>query len=110
MTAIAMKPSGPRRLRIAVATILLLIAPTAGAGDYEDGAEIWRNHCELCHGSDGRGAHAGVPDLWQGGGLYRPDVALEEIIRFGINAMPGFSARLRADDIEDVITYMRMTF
>lgn len=103
----------PRRvLHFVLATTVCSIAMVteAYADPYEDGKQIYREYCESCHGSDGRGAQPWVPDFYREGGLNQPDRNLSDIIQFGRSAMPAFMARLSPAQVDSVIYYLRMAF
>ena len=83
-----------------------LAAATAHAGDIFRGGELYAEHCQDCHGTDGRGV-PGVPDLTRGRALLRPDPALFEAVNTGKGAMPGYEGVLRNTEMLDVISYLR---
>ena len=71
------------------------------------GAEIYRRHCETCHGTDGRPNLPGTPDFTRGEGLLKSDQELVNSLRFGIGTMPGFDHQLDKKGFIDVIFYIR---
>ena len=102
-----------RRLYLSYLGILLfsgLLAffaiPLSHAGSVFQGGKIYVEHCETCHGANGRGI-PGVPDLTRGRGLLRPDTELFQIVNNGKGAMPGYAGVLRNEQILDVLAYMR---
>lgn len=79
---------------------------TTNAADFTNGAKVYAEHCEFCHGSNGDGV-AGMGELKAWGQLLKPDEELFNIIRDGQSAMPGYDGLLTSDEILDVIAYMR---
>lgn len=85
----------------------------------EDGKRIYEGTCIACHGSDGKGAVAGAPDLTAGDGpLSKPDSVLLENIEMGFQspgsslAMPpkGGDPSLTEAEMRDVLQYLHEEF
>ncbi len=88
------------------------------------GMKIYQKDCAACHGGDGTGAFAGVPDLTQVAGFRKDadsDAALFQHIKHvkeGLKtpgspmAMPakGGDLNLTEQDIKEVLKYMREKF
>jgi len=97
-----------------------MLAPKAAhAADAKKGAAIYTQNCAACHGTDGKGGIPGAPDLTAKNGVLKsPDNILIERITNGFQtsgspmAMPpkGGNASLSAQDISDVLAYMRQRF
>lgn len=92
---------------------------TAGASSGLSGKAIFNQTCVSCHGADGKGAFAGVPDLTHPGGrLSKPDDVLLNHMANGFQspgspmAMPprGGNANLSDDDLREVLKYLREAF
>lgn len=81
--------------------------PRSFAADAMAGKEIYEEHCERCHGEDGRGSVAGAPDFSRGTGLMAPDAEIARMLRTGRGAMPAYEGFLRQQQLLDVIAYMR---
>jgi len=89
------------------------------SGPALEGKTVYEKSCAACHGSDGKGALPGTPDLTQKAGpLSKSD---EELLRNIINgfqspgaamAMPpkGGNPDLTSEEIEGVLKYIRETF
>lgn len=84
-----------------------LIAPQAQAADPLRGAELYRQHCAVCHGAGGRPVLPGAPDLTHPMALLKPDTALLETIRSGRAAMPAYAGQLRDREILDLVAHLR---
>lgn len=82
-------------------------AAPARAGDTVRGAEIYRNQCAICHGSNGRPVMPAAPDFSRRTTLLKPDPVLLQSIRAGKGAMPAYEGILRDLQILDVIAYLR---
>ncbi len=77
------------------------------------GAILYRQHCQRCHGADGKGNAVGLeedspPDFtnraWQ---QERSDARLLKSIVHGKGAMPAFRKQLSDDEAADLIEYLR---
>jgi cytochrome c6 len=99
-----MRMRSPWCLLVSVAFFL-----TSGvrAADTQNGARLYAQYCLSCHGVNGRGSAAGVPDFSRSNALFASDGALFGNIRAGRGAMPGFLGILRERDLFDVIAYLR---
>jgi len=95
-----------RRYLVGVLFALLTFSSAQG-GDIAKGKQVYRDHCEICHGPGGRSNMPGAGDFTRGHGLMQPDTALLESIRAGKYAMPGFLGVLSDEEILDVISYLR---
>lgn len=80
--------------------------PSATAGD-DAGARVFAEHCAACHGADG-GGNVG-PAIGDGRTVERfPDVADQiAVVTEGRNGMPAFGGRLAAEQIAQVVRYVR---
>ena len=87
------------------------VQQAATIGDAAAGKVVYENSCFKCHDADGTGkTRSGrmfnTPDL-------RPliprrsDEDLVKVIRDGVGKMDGFKAKLSADDIQNVVAYLR---
>ncbi len=98
----------------AIVAVLGFGATPAGAqeddpGDLGIGMEVFDAGCASCHQLDGSGSAAGRSLI---------DVALEQPDRSvhvasvtnGIGNMPGYEDRLTEDEIDAVVSYVRLTF
>lgn len=79
----------------------------AQAGDPQRGGELYRQHCQSCHGGDGRPVLPNAPDLTRPTALLKPDLALLTSIRAGRGAMPAYQGALRDREILDIVAHLR---
>jgi cytochrome c6 len=101
-----------RILRFISAGILAcLTLPTAMLAQ-ADAAKVYKTNCELCHGPDGSGNtgpgkafHA--KDLRSDEVQKESDAALSEVITKGRGKMPAFGAKIKPDDIQKLVAYIR---
>ena len=71
------------------------------------GDTLYREHCALCHGTNGRPVLPLAPDFTKPTALLRADPQLLALIREGRGTMPAYQGVLRDHDILDIITYVR---
>ena len=82
----------------------------------QSGQAIYQQNCVACHGSNGKGALPGVPDLATH--LTKSDSVLFQHIKNGFQdsgssmAMPpkGGNSNLSDDDVKQVLAYIKKTF
>lgn len=87
--------------------VLMLASGELLAADTSAGFRLYRTHCQVCHGANGRGEMAGVPDFRRGDGLLRTDRDLFVAIMEGRGTMPGYRGIFNEADAFDVIAYLR---
>ncbi len=99
---------------VAAPGVLALDAP-----NIQNGAEKFGETCVACHGENGKGTMAGIPDFTsKKGPLQKSDEALIESITDGLEreeadlAMPplGGNDELTDQDVVDLLAYIRKTF
>ena len=88
-----------------------LTNPAVRAADNPDGAAIYKQKCQMCHGADGKGFPAiKTPDLtdpkWQAS---VSDKEMTEVIKNGKKGtpMPAFADKLKDDEIQAVVKFIR---
>ena len=94
------------------------IAATAAMQDELASARSnFQKHCVVCHGDKGEGGlvtHEGkkfkVPTLKSGHALDHPDDRLAKQIREGDDDMPAFEDKLSAQEITDLVRFIRKEF
>ena len=77
------------------------------ANDIVRGAELYRQMCASCHGTQGESTWPGAPSFARREAMLQADRALLERIRAGRNAMPSYRGVLTDRDILSVIAYTR---
>jgi alcohol dehydrogenase (cytochrome c) len=75
-----------------------------GDGQAASGAQLFRDNCESCHGTEGAGGHVG-PNL-QTSPVAENLSRVEQQVRNGGGAMPPFSGALSDDEINAVARYV----
>ena len=92
--------------------------PLSGSNAWQQGTELFRNHCAACHGADGRGATAigprmypPVPDLASADIQRFSDGALFAIVSHGVSwtGMPAFGRALDESDRWKLVAFVRRT-
>ncbi len=71
------------------------------------GAEVYRDSCAACHGSNGSGSFG--PDLVGKGHKYSYEEQ-RRLIERGRRSMPGFGSGLTEEEIEAVLAHVRVGF
>ena len=94
-------------LTAALATALLL-----PAGLQAGGAETFKAKCAACHGADGAGQTGmgkkmGLRDLGSAEVQKQTDAELTAITADGKGKMPGYGAKLSAEEIKALVAHMR---
>lgn len=85
----------------------LLAVASATAADLQRGGDLYRQHCQSCHGGDGRPVLPNAPDLTRPTALLKPDLTLLATIRAGRGAMPAYQGALRDREILDIVAHLR---
>jgi mono/diheme cytochrome c family protein len=88
----------------------LVLSPALYA--QSDVAKAYKTNCVLCHGADGSGdnptgkaMHA--KDLRSEEVQKQSDTELAEVITKGRGKMPAFGAKLKPDDVQKLVAYIR---
>ena len=90
---------------------LMFLFPVSGwAANTQQGEQIYRANCAMCHGTQGISTMASAPSFKRGVGLFKSDFALLNRIKNGKNACPAYIGILRDQQIFDVIAYMRTLY
>lgn len=99
---------------VALAALFVLAAPVGAQSDTDDPAQvaegmvIFESNCAGCHGADGTGnTGRDLTDI----ALEQPDRSVHiTSVTEGIRNMPAFGERLSADEIDAVVSYVRLEF
>lgn len=106
-------------LVVAAAVAGVFVSQASVGADAKKGEAVYNQSCAACHGSDGKGTLPGTPDFnAKNGVLSSTDAVLADRITNGYQskgaamAMPpkGGNSSLTAQDISDVIAYLRQRF
>jgi cytochrome c6 len=74
----------------------------------DSGGDTFKGKCAMCHGADGAGKAAmGTTDLGAAPVQSKSDADLTGIITNGKGKMPKYDGKLTADQITDVVKYIR---
>ena len=92
-----------------LAVLLMMVAPSARAGDF---AALYKTKCAMCHAADGSGnvpmgQKTGVHDFRSPEVQKMTDAQLIDITTKGKNKMPGYDKKLTADEIKGLVAYCR---
>jgi mono/diheme cytochrome c family protein len=98
------------RIVLAGTLCCLVLPPSLYA--QSDVAKVYKTNCVLCHGADGSGdnptgkaMHA--KDLRSEEVQKQSDTELAEVITKGRGKMPAFGAKLKPDDVQKLVAYIR---
>ena len=90
---------------------LMFSALAVGAADQPDGAALYKQNCQMCHGADGKGfAALKTPDFtdpkWQGS---KTDKEIAGVIKNGKQGtmMQAFGSKLKDDEIDALVKQIR---
>lgn len=78
----------------------------------DSGADTYKAKCAMCHGADGKGDTSmgkmmKIRDLGSAEVQSQSDADLTNIITNGKGKMPKYDGKLTADQIKDVVKYIR---
>ena len=95
-----------------ISICLIALALSAGVRAQSDVAKVYKTNCVLCHAADGSGNSSsgkalGAKDLASNEVQKKTDAELTEVIAKGRGKMPAFGAKLKPDDIKQLIAYIR---
>lgn len=86
-------------------------APPGASPSASPGETLFKTNCSMCHGADGAGSpfgkRLGAPDFRSKDVQDLSNVALSKIISDGKNNMPAFGTRFSADQINQLVEYIR---
>ncbi|MBZ5524926.1 MAG: cytochrome c [Acidobacteriia bacterium] len=95
-------------IMIAAALVIGLAAPAFA----EDVAALYKSKCAVCHGPDGKGDTAmgkklGIKSFSSPEVAKKTDAELIEITTKGKDKMPSYDKKLTADQIKELVKYIR---
>lgn len=91
---------------------MVAFALPTGVRAQSDVARVYKASCVLCHAADGSGNTTsgkalGAKDLASSEVQKKSDAELTELIAKGKGKMPAFGAKLKPDDIKQLVAYIR---
>ncbi len=97
---------------LAAAAVALLLTSTTPSSAAADGKALYAQHCASCHGTDGAGATPagksmklralGSPEVQK-----MTDAQLSDLTSKGKGKMPGYSSKLKPEEVKSVVAHMR---
>jgi mono/diheme cytochrome c family protein len=98
--------------RLISAGILCCLALPSATQAQSDPVKIFKTNCTLCHGADGSGDNPTgkafhAKDLRSAEVQKQTDAELAEVITKGRGKMPAFGAKIKPDDINKLVAYLR---
>lgn len=115
-----MKLIADRKIRLVVPSLVaglalvLFMALPAGthAADATQGQSLFKSKCAGCHGPDGKGQTSmgkmmKLKDLGSEDVQKMSDTEIHDIIAKGKKAMPAFGSKLKKEQIDDLVAYIR---
>jgi len=91
---------------------MFVSGPSAIGSTTGDGSALYKAKCAMCHSADGSGSSPmgkklAVRDLRSAEVQGQSDGQLSAVIAKGKNKMPGFEKSLSADQISDLVAFIR---
>lgn len=95
-----------------ISVCLIALSIPAAVRAQSDAANVYKANCVLCHAADGSGNTTsgkalGAKDLASSEVQKKSDAELTEVIAKGKGKMPAFGAKLKPDDIKQLVAYIR---
>lgn len=99
-----------KKLLLALAVVIVALSSTPSRAD--DAATLYKSKCAMCHGADGKGEtpagkKMGVHDFGSPEVQGMKDAEIASAIADGKNKMPAYKKSLSADQIKDLVSYVR---
>jgi cytochrome c6 len=98
--------------RASIFVCLIALALPGGVRAQSDVVKVYKTNCVLCHATDGSGNSTSgkalkAKDLASSEVQKKSDAELTEVITKGKGKMPAFGAKLKPDDIKQLVAYIR---
>jgi mono/diheme cytochrome c family protein len=96
--------------------LAFLISGTAYAAssstEQAESQALYKKDCAMCHGPDAKGntpigKKFNVPDLLSPAVQKKSDAELTQVIENGKQKMPAFKAKLKPEQVKDLVAYIR---
>jgi cytochrome c6 len=99
-------------LRTSIAMLAFAMIFSTWSAAQNAGADLFKSKCAMCHGPDGKGETAmgkklGLRDLGSADVQKQSDADLTGTITKGKNKMPAYDGKLSADQIGDLVKFIR---
>jgi cytochrome c6 len=106
-----MKAGIRQRLAVVLLYAAVLVLPVVAAAA-DEGADLFKSKCAMCHGPDGAGRtmmgeKLKIPDLQSADVQKKTDADLKTIIAKGKDKMPAYDAKLSKEQIDKLVAYIR---
>jgi mono/diheme cytochrome c family protein len=96
-----------KKLAVLLVVVALVAWPLAALAA-DEGADVYKSKCAMCHGPDGKGKMAGTKDLSSGEIQKMSDADLTAAITNGKPPkMPAYKGKLTDAQIKAVVGYLR---
>ena len=100
------------RIAPAILTCLTALALSSALQAQSDPAKFFKTNCTLCHADDGSGSSPTgkamkAKDLRSSEVQNQTDAQLAEVITKGRGKMPPFGAKIKPDDVTNLVAYIR---
>jgi cytochrome c553 len=107
----AMTSAPYKRVAVSIIFLLTLAFPCACLAA-DEGADLFKSKCAMCHGPDGAGKtmmgeKLKIPDLHSAEIQKKTDAELNTIIVKGKDKMPAYESKLSKDQIDKLLGYIR---
>ena len=105
-----MKSATCKNLALFAVTLVTLILPLASFAD--EGTDLFKSKCAMCHGPDGAGKtmmgeKLKIPALQSADVQKKSDADIKTIITRGKDKMPAYEAKLSKEQIEKLAGFIR---
>ena len=95
-----------------IMVLALPLALYAQGGEKAEAQTLFKQSCAMCHGADARaqtpmGKSLKIPDLHSAAVQQKTDAELTTIISDGKGKMPPYKAKLKPEQIKDLVTYIK---
>src|SRR5438034_11517974 len=103
--------SAPRGRLTSLALVLAMLALPVASFAADEGADLFKSKCAMCHGLDGAGKtligeKLKIPDLHSADVQKKSDTDLQTILAKGQGKMPAYEAKLSKAKIEKLVAYV----
>jgi mono/diheme cytochrome c family protein len=95
-----------------IAAAAIITAAVSGVYSLENAADMYKMRCSACHGNDGKanttmGKNFGIMSYQAPEVQKMSDAQLADIITMGKNKMPAFKDKITAEQIKELVKYIR---